>query len=290
MDGIGYAKHGHVGTLSLQRPDKLNAQTPQMWLDLAELGAEVCADPELRVLVVAGEGRSFSAGIDITAFTGGGSGGDGASRGPSMGSADDIQALQAGFTWLEEAPFLTVAKVQGHALGAGMQLALACDVRIVADDCQMGLLETRWGLMPDLGGTVWLPRLIGPARALELMVTAQRLRWLANALLRAAPATPAARPGPRLRADALLDLGIVNRVVARDELDAAVDAFVAQVVAQPPLAVRGAKAAVRAGWGRDTATGMRAAAEAQMPCITSRDFGEAARAFLEGRPPVYEGR
>ena len=266
MDEIGYSKQGHVGVLTLQRPDKLNAQTPQMWLHLAELGAELCADPDLRVLIVQGEGRSFSAGIDITAFTGGGSGG-GNGSGPSMGSADVIGRLQAGFTWLEEAPFLTVAKVQGHALGAGMQLALACDIRIVADDCQMGLLETRWGLMPDLGGTVWLPRLIGPARALEMMVTAARLR-----------------------ADELLALGIVNRVVARDALDAAVDEFAAQIVAQPPLAVRGAKAAVREGWGQSTADGMRAAAVAQMPCITSRDFGEAARAFLEGRPPVYEGR
>lgn len=272
MDEIGFTKNGHVGVLTLQRPDKLNAQTPQMWLHLAELGEQLCADADLRVLIVQGEGRSFSAGIDITAFTGSGSGsgtGEGGSRaaGPSMGSADDIGRLQAGFTWLETAPFLTVAKVQGHALGAGMQLALACDIRIVADDCQMGLLETRWGLMPDLGGTVWLPRLIGPARALEMMVTAERLR-----------------------ADALLELGIVNRVVARDALDAAVDDFAAQVVAQPPLAVRGAKAAVREGWGRTTAEGMRAAAVAQMPCLTSRDFGEAARAFLEGRPPAFEGR
>ncbi|HEY3834027.1 MAG TPA: enoyl-CoA hydratase-related protein, partial [Acidimicrobiia bacterium] len=166
----------------------------------------------------------------------------------------------------EEAPFLTIAKVQGHALGAGMQLALACDVRIAADDCQMGLLETRWGLMPDLGGTVWLPRIVGPSRALEMIATAARLR-----------------------ADELLALGIVNRVVARDTLDATVDEFVAQVVAQPPLAVRGAKAAIREGWGRPTVDGMRAAAVAQLPCLSSSDFREAGRAFLEQRPAVYTG-
>ena len=183
-----------------------------------------------------------------------------------MNNADAIGALQAGFSWLETAPFLTVAKVQGHALGAGMQLALACDIRIVADDCVMGLLETRWGLMPDLGGTVWLPRLIGPARALELMVTAQRLN-----------------------AAELLALGIVNRVVPLAELDAAVDGFATQVVAQPPIAVRGAKAAVRRGWGNDTATGMRAAAEVQLDCLRSADFREAGTAYVEGRPPNYTG-
>ena len=271
MDDIVFSKNGPIGTLALNRPDKLNAQTPAMWLRLAEMGAELSADPDLRVLVVEGPGRSFSAGIDITTFTGGGGdGGDGGSAPrttPSLVDVDGIMQLQQAFTWFETAPFLTVAKVQGHALGAGMQLALACDVRIVADDCQMGLLEARWGLMPDLGGTVWLPRLIGPARALEMIVTAQRLG-----------------------ATELLDLGIVNRVVPRDELDAVVDAFAQQVAAAPPLAVRGAKAAVVGGWGCSTHEGMRAAAVAQVPCTSSRDFREAAAAFLEGRAPVYEGR
>ena len=272
MDEIRFVQDGHVGTLSLNRPEKLNAQTPAMWLRMAELGAELMQLEDLRVLIVDGPGRSFSAGIDISAFIGGSdapSVGDGVATSgtPSMNNAEAIGALQAGFTWLEDAPFLTVAKVQGHALGAGMQLALACDIRIVADDCSMGLLETRWGLMPDLGGTVWLPRLIGPARALELMVTAQRLG-----------------------AAELLNLGIVNRVVARAELDAAVDAFAAQIVAQPPIAVQGAKAAVRRGWGSDTATGMRAAAEVQLDCLRSADFREAGAAYVEGRAANYTGR
>lgn len=274
MDEIRFVQQGHVGTLSLNRPDKLNAQTPAMWLRMAELGKELVQLEDLRVLIVDGPGRSFSAGIDISAFIGGGTnnandaGASGAEGGTgAMNSADAIGTLQAGFSWLEEAPFLTVAKVQGHALGAGMQLALACDIRIVGDDCSMGLLETRWGLMPDLGGTVWLPRLIGPARALEFMVTAQRLN-----------------------AAELLALGIVNRVVSRDELDATVDAFAAQIVAQPPIAVRGAKAAVRRGWGNDTATGMRAAAEVQLDCLRSADFREAGMAYVEGRTPNFTGR
>ena len=156
IDEVTFTRDGHVGRLTLQRPDKLNAQTPAMWLHMAELGDALLgeAGDGLRVLVVEGEGRSFSAGIDITAFTGGGGGGGGGGDAPrgaspteeaSGGGIDSIMRLQRGFMWLEEAPFLTVAKVQGHALGAGMQLALACDLRVAADDCQMGLLERDGG-------------------------------------------------------------------------------------------------------------------------------------------------
>ena len=269
MEEIQFVKDGPIGRLSLNRPDKLNAQTPAMWGYLGDLGEQLIADTDLRALIVDGPGRSFSAGIDITAFTGGGSAGQSTAGSAPAGlsDVDSIVYIQRAFTWLEQAPFLTIAKVQGHALGAGMQLALACDIRIVADDCQMGLLETRWGLMPDLGGTVWLPRLVGPAKALEMMVLAQRL----NAV-------------------ELLDAGIVNRVVARDDLDGAVEAFVEAVVRQPPLAVRGAKAAILAGWGMPTAVGMRAAAVAQVPCLKSHDFREAGAAFVEGRAAQFEGK
>ena len=272
MEEIRFVQDGHVATLSLNRPDKLNAQTPAMWLHMAKLGEQIMAIEDLRVLVVDGPGRSFSAGIDIGAFIGGASGSDTTpseeeSGAASMDSIAAVGRLQSGFAWLEEAPFLTVAKVQGHALGAGMQLALACDIRIVADNCSMGLLETRWGLMPDLGGTVWLPRLVGPAKALELMVTADRLS-----------------------APELLALGIVNQVAPLAELDTAVDAFVARVVAQPPIAVRGAKAAMRRGLGHDTWTGLRAAAEVQLDCLRSADFREAGTAYVEGRTPVYTGK
>lgn len=275
MDEFDVSIDGPIATLALNRPDKLNAQTPAMWLHLAdELGPGLMANRDIRVLIVEGKGRSFSAGIDISTFTtrpsdGSGGGSNVADRldPAATDPVEGIRHVQRGFEWLEAAPFLTIAKVHGHALGAGMQLALACDIRIVADDVVMGLLETNWGLMPDLGGTVWLPRLIGPARAIEMMVTAEKLR-----------------------ADELERLGIVNRVVPRDQLDATVRDLAERVAKRPPLAVRGAKEAVRNGWGQSTDTGMYAAARAQVPCTTSRDFVEAAKAFLEQREPVYEGR
>lgn len=253
-----------VVRITLDRPDKLNAQTPAMWRHLAAVGTELCGDASVRAVVVAGAGRSFSAGIDITNFTGGG-GGDGSAVVGSDPIAG-IRELQAGFEWLETAPFVTIARVQGHAFGAGMQLALACDIRVCADDVQMGLLEMNWGLMPDLGGTVWLPRLIGPTAAFEHMLR-----------------------GDKWRADDLARLGIANRIVARDELDAAVAEYVQLATTRPPIAIRGAKQAVREGWGRSTAEGMEAAARVQFDCIRSNDFREAAAAFIEGRPPNFTG-
>ncbi len=268
MDEISIERDGPVVRVTLNRPDKLNAQTPAMWLHLAEEGARLCDDTTIRAVVVAGTGRSFSAGIDITNFTAN-AGGDDNRDGGSIVGADPVagvRALQAGFEWLEQAPFLTIARVQGHAFGAGMQLALACDVRVCADDVQMGLLELNWGLMPDLGGTVWLPRLIGPTAALEHMLR-----------------------GDKWRADDLLRLGIANQVVARDDLDSAIDEYLQLACSRPPLAIRGAKRAIREGWGRSTEEGMEAAARAQLDCLRSRDFGEAAAAFMEGRTPNFSG-
>lgn len=271
MDEIRIERDGGVVRVTLNRPDKLNAQTVAMWHHLAKVGAELAADESIRVLVVAGEGRAFSAGIDIATFTtppaGDGASSSASSEPPVRSDVDGILAIQKAFSWLEAAPYPTIAKVQGHAYGAGMQLALACDLRIAADDARMGLLEVNWGLMPDLGGTVWLPRLVGPAKALELMFT-----------------------GTKLAAGELLALGIVNRVVARDELDRTVDELVAELLRRPPLALQGAKYAVRGGWGVSTDAGMLAAAEAQLRCLTSKDFVEAGRAFVEGREPAFEGR
>jgi enoyl-CoA hydratase/carnithine racemase len=271
IDEISVERDGGVVRVTLNRPDKLNAQTVAMWNYLARVGAELAADDTIRVLVVAGAGRSFSAGIDISTFTApppaAAATTAGAAVAPVRSDVDGILAIQKAFSWLEDAPYPTIAKVQGHAYGAGMQLALACDLRIAGDDARMGLLELNWGLMPDLGGTVWLPRLVGPAKALEMMLT-----------------------GARLPADELLALGVVNRVVARDQLDQTVDALVAELLTRPPLALRGAKAAVRGGWGQTTAVGMRAAAEAQLVCLTSTDFIEAGQAFASGREPRFEGR
>ena len=179
---LRFEQREHVGTLTLARPDTLNAFTVQMWSEMRALGAALLADPgDLRALVVIGEGRAFSSGIDTSVFTANASAGDGdagvtGALGAMAEGADEdpvaatILGAQEAYTWLAEVPFATIAAVRGYALGAGLQLALACDLRVVARGTKLGLLEFKYGIIPDLGGTQRLPRLVGRGRALEMIL------------------------------------------------------------------------------------------------------------------------
>lgn len=269
FETLRFERDGFVGRLTLARPDKLNAFTPLMWREMRALGIELLADPEgLRALVVIGEGRAFSSGIDTSVFT--------AERGVDAVLADGatlhdnpvtagILAAQDSYTWLAEAPFATIAAVRGYAFGAGLQLALACDLRIVARGTKLGLLEFNYGIIPDLGGTQRLPRLVGAGKAKELIFTAARI-----------DAEEAER------------IGIAQRVVSDEELEEDSWALAHEIAAQPPLAVRGAKRAVDAAMsGLTVREGLVAEAEAQTECLASDDMKEAITAFVEGRPPEY---
>jgi enoyl-CoA hydratase/carnithine racemase len=167
-NGIRLDRAGPVATISLCRPDVLNAQTPAMWAQLREYGRELPGD--VRVVVVRGEGRSFSAGLDRTVAAG---------ALAELAALPDAEALarlssyQEAFTWLRRPDLVTVAAVQGHAIGAGFQLALACDLRILAEDARLSMAEVTLGLVPDLTGTDRLTALVGYARAVELCLTAR---------------------------------------------------------------------------------------------------------------------
>lgn len=261
----------HVAWIRLNRPDRLNAFTPEMWAELRSLGRSLVADPgDIRVLVVSGEGRAFSSGIDTSVFAEGLSVTEFGDDAPSRHDNPSVNAIlnaQDSFTWLAEAPFVTIAAVRGFALGAGLQLALACDIRVVARGTRLGLLELQYGIVPDLGGTQRLPRLVGSGKAIELIATAAKID-----------------------ADEALRIGLVERVVADEELWEVADELAATIAAQPPLAVRGAKRAVHAALdGRTVREGLVVEAEAQAVCLTSSDYREAITAFMEGRPPVYSG-
>lgn len=263
---------GSIGRLTLDRPDKLNSFTPLMWREMRALGATLLADPgDLRALVVIGEGRAFSSGIDTSVFTSGGGvdevlGGE-APRHENP-AVSGILAAQDAYTWLEEVPFVTIAAVRGFALGAGLQLALACDLRVVARGTKLGLLEFKYGILPDLGGTQRLPRLVGPGKAKELIFTAARI-----------DAEEAGR------------IGLAERVVADEDLEDVAGDLAREIAGQPPLAVRGAKRAVAAAMsGISMRDGLLVEAEAQAECLGSEDMTEAITAFIESRPPVYGGR
>ena len=150
-----------------------------MWREMRALGLELRDDAELRAVVVTGNGRAFSSGIDTTVFTSGGTDaiedGDDAGTRHADPTVDGILRTQEAFSWLAEARYPTIAAVHGYALGAGLQLALACDIRVFARGTQVGLLEHKYGILPDLGGTQRLPRVVGASKAKELIWTAARI-------------------------------------------------------------------------------------------------------------------
>src|SRR6266542_5538549 len=261
---LRFERDGSVGWLRLFRPDRLNAFTVEMWRELRELGEELRDDPDLRALVVIGEGRAFSSGIDTSVFAG--SLDDDLGAGSDAGTRDDdpvidsILRTQDSFTWLEESPFATIAAVRGYALGAGLQLALACDIRVVARGTKLGLLEFKYGIIPDLGGTQRLPRLVGPGKAKELIFTAARID-----------------------AEEAYRIGIAERIVADEDLEASVSELAAEISAQPPLAVCNAKRAVAAASVLPVRDGLVVEAEGQAECLRSDDMKEAIAAFVEQR-------
>lgn len=174
--GLLHQQAGPVASITLNRPEVRNAQTPAMWRALAELGASL--PEETRVVVVRGAGPSFSAGLDRTMLDPTADAGD-VETVAGLLALDDaeisatIDAYQQGFTFLRDPRFVSIAAVQGYAVGAGFQLALACDLRVVADDAQFAMLESSLGLVPDLTGTKPLVESVGYARALEICVTAR---------------------------------------------------------------------------------------------------------------------
>ena len=222
---------GAVLTVTLDRPDQLNAQTPVTWAALAEIGASL--DDDVRVVVVRGAGRSFSAGLDRSMFSAeprvaGGLGDMG--RRPTAEADELIRGFQAGFRWLRSPGIVSVAAVQGHAIGAGCQLALACDLRILAEDAQLRLPEATLGLVPDLTGTSNLVELVGYARGLEIALT-----------------------GRAVKAAEAHAIGLANLVVPAAELDGAVADLVAALTGPPVAASRATTELIRSAVRNDPA-------------------------------------
>ncbi|GGO23280.1 enoyl-CoA hydratase/isomerase family protein [Microbispora bryophytorum] len=173
--GLRFEVDGEIATVTLDRPDKRNAQTFATWSALARIGETL--PEQVRVVVVRGEGPSFSAGIDLRMFTPEGVPGQ-ESFASAAALADTefeqrIAEAQKGFLWLRRPEIVSIAAVQGHAIGAGFQLALACDLRVVADDVKFCMKEPALGLVPDLTGTKPLADIVGVPRAIEMCLTAR---------------------------------------------------------------------------------------------------------------------
>jgi enoyl-CoA hydratase/carnithine racemase len=203
---IGAPAPGAV-TITLDRSQRRNAMTPGMWHGLAQIGQAL--PPDVRVVVVQGAGPSFSAGIDLRLFSPEGIPGEVVVGAADPGFEEWIASVQAGFTWLRDPGIVSVAAVRGHAIGAGFQLALSCDLRVLADDAQLCMKEPALGLVPDLTGTKPLVDIVGLPRALEICLTARNIP-----------------------ADEAHELGLAERIVPAAELDATVIAL-AQALCTP---------------------------------------------------------
>ncbi|MCX2971316.1 enoyl-CoA hydratase/isomerase family protein [Streptomyces sp. TRM70308] len=221
-----------LATVTLAGPDKRNAQSPALWRALTEAGRRLPG--QVRVVVLRGEGKSFSAGLDRQAFTPEGFEGEPSFLDLARGPADTLDATiaeyQEAFTWWRRADLITIAAVQGHAIGAGFQLALACDLRVCAEDAQFAMRETSLGLVPDLTGTHPLVRLVGYARALEICATGRFVH-----------AAEAER------------YGLANLVVPAGDLADATADLAAALLAAPRDAVIETKALLRGAAERDEA-------------------------------------
>ncbi|MEU4126915.1 enoyl-CoA hydratase/isomerase family protein [Streptomyces virginiae] len=228
-DGVRLTVDDTVATVTLTNPAKRNAQSPALWRALAEAGRSLPGT--VRVVVLRGEGKSFSAGLDRQAFTPEGFEGEPSFLDLARGSDELLDATiseyQEAFTSWRRNDIISVAAVQGHAIGAGFQLALACDLRVVADDVQFAMRETSLGLVPDLAGTQPLASLVGYARALEICAT-----------------------GRFVHAEEAERVGLANLVVPADELDAAVQDLTTALLAPPRDAVIETKTLLRSAQAR----------------------------------------
>jgi enoyl-CoA hydratase/carnithine racemase len=232
---VDFEQDGPIATVTLSRPDVLNAQTPAMWAELTTISRKLPGD--VRVVIVRGAGRAFSAGLDLSVAR---SSLTDLARLSADECAERIAGFQSAFTWLRRPSLVTIAAVQGHAIGAGFQLALNCDLRVLADDARFSMAEVTLGLVPDLGGTKRLTELVGPSRALEICLT-----------------------GRRVAADEADRIGLATAVVPGAELDAAVRDLAAAVLAADRDAVAEIKALVAGAGGRTYEAQDRAEREAQ---------------------------
>ncbi|HET8617014.1 MAG TPA: enoyl-CoA hydratase/isomerase family protein [Actinomycetales bacterium] len=217
---VAVQRSGPVVTVTLNRPEARNAQTPATWAALAAIGESL--PPEVRVVVLRGAGRSFSAGLDRAMLSPQGLSGEPTLVDLAGMHADavdrQIAEYQRAFTWWSRPEIISVAGIQGHAIGAGFQLALACDLRIVADDAQLAMRETSLGLVPDLTGTGPLVRAVGFARALEICVT-----------------------GRSVGAQEAVDVGLAQLMVPGTALSATVEDLVVALTSADAEAVRETK-------------------------------------------------
>jgi enoyl-CoA hydratase len=257
LDYVRMEREDGVAVLTIDRQEKLNALDPQVTEEIGQALLELEAEGP-RALIVTGAGeRSFVAGADISAM----------SLMSPLEAKRFSEIGHAAMALLDRSPVPTIAAVNGYALGGGCEVAIACDIRIAAENATFGFPEVSLGILPGMGGTQRLPRLVGPALAKELIFT-----------------------GRRIGAAEAREIGLVNRVVPQGEALKVARELAAEIAANGPLAVRHAKAATNRAMDVDLVSGLEYEADQFALLFATEDAREGMGAFAERRKPEFRGR
>jgi enoyl-CoA hydratase len=253
-----YEKTDNIGVLTINRPDKLNAISNELTEELKQLLDEIEKDEELRVMLITGAGdKAFVAGADIKELV---------DRDALVGRKVS-RTRQDLFSRIENLPAPVIAAVNGYALGGGLELAIACSIRICSEKAQFGAPEVKLGIIPGDGGTQRLPRLVGLGRAMEMILT-----------------------GDFIDAQEAYRIGLVNKVVPHEELMDSVMEMAKKIAQRPPLAVRYAKEAVNRSQEGDSVSGYALESYLHALTCTTEDKKEGISAFLEKRKGDFKGK
>ncbi|XJZ28123.1 enoyl-CoA hydratase-related protein [Bacillota bacterium Lsc_1132] len=258
MGQILYVLNNHVALVTMNRAESLNAFNYETLVELQEIVEEIRVNEDVYVAIFTGSGeKAFSVGADLK-------------ERKNLSSEHvkrNLYKINTVFSAIDELPQPTIAAINGYALGGGMELALACDFRIAAEGAQMGLTETSLAIIPGAGGTQRLPRLIGQAKALELILTARRLS-----------------------VHEAYSYGLLTRVVKKEKLLTESLQFAAHLLENGPIALKQAKFAIKNGMNADLNTGLQIERKAYEVTIPTEDRLEALQAFSEKRKPIFKGK
>jgi enoyl-CoA hydratase/carnithine racemase len=257
-----YEVSGATAVITLNRPARMNTISGPMLNQLTQHLLAADADPAVRAVILTGTGRAFCAGLDLSEATGGGQG-----VGSSAATATNLDLRNTPPTVLFNMGKPTICALNGSAAGYGMDTALGCDIRLMARGAKMAAAFTKRGIVPESGGTWFLPRLIGWSKAAELIFT-----------------------GRTLSADECVEMGLASRVVEPDRLMDVALQLANEIAANAPLAVQAAKRMMRMGLNETFDDHVHHVFLQLLPLLRSRDAAEGMRAFMEKRPPVFEGR
>ncbi len=256
-------KRNHVGFLTLNRPDRMNAISVEMLTMLGDALAEFDDDKEVRAIIVTGAGRGFCSGLDLKDTAAG----KGIGGGLAGGGASHVSTREIPTVTLHRIDLPVICAINGPAAGYGFDLALGCDMRIISDRAKLVPAFAKRGIVPESGGTWYLPRLLGWAKACEIGLIADDIS-----------------------AEHALELGLVNRVVPHDNLMKVAEEWAAKIASNAPLAVRAIKRLYRHGLSDDFESHTHHVLMQLMLLFRSGDFQEGLQAFMSKRPPEFKGR